>query len=257
MGEGRVGRRAFLGGALAGVGVGAVVSSGAESKAAGWGTTNLDAFAVGGWPGAGPSEVSVHWRVHTASRTIGLTFDDGPDPRWTPRVVDLLGEYGARATFFNCGAGAREHPDLVHAARAVGEIGNHSFDHPDLARLSQAQVVDQVDRTHAILTGILGAPPTLFRPPYGNFSGPVLGAAAQHGYRVVLWTDHLRDAGTSVKQDIDRIVAAAAPGRIVLGHDGRADRSGDMARLPGILRGLVAEGYTLVSCTELLNAPDG
>jgi peptidoglycan-N-acetylglucosamine deacetylase len=253
VGEG-LGRRTFLGGTLAGLALGFAgsdVTVAAETQS---GPHDVQARAVGGWPGAGPLGLSVHWRVDTGSRMIALSFDDGPDPRWTPRVIDLLGEAGARATFFVCGAAARRHPDLVRAASAVGEVGNHTFTHPDLARLPLAQVAAEVGRTHSTLAGILDAPPTLFRPPYGNVSGPVLSTAAQYDYGIVLWTDHLRDAGTSISHDVDRIIAAAAPGRIVLGHDGRGNRGGDIARVPGVLRGLTAQAYTLVSFSELLSA---
>jgi peptidoglycan/xylan/chitin deacetylase (PgdA/CDA1 family) len=253
----RLARRSFLGGTLAGLALGLVggdVTAAADTLS---GPKDVRARAVGGWPGAGPHAVSVHWRVDTACRMIALSFDDGPDPRWTPRVIDLLGEHGARATFFVCGAAARRHPDLVRAATAVGEVGNHSFTHPDLARLPLARVAAEVARTDSILADILDAPPTLFRPPYGNVSGPVLSTAAHYGYRIVLWTDHIRDADTSVSQDVDRIITAAAPGRIVLGHDGRANRSGDLARLPGLLRGLTAQAYTLVSFSELLTTERG
>ena len=252
--SGRLGRRAVLQhAAVSGLaaGAGAIAGVGVSRATVPTGPHNTLAAGVGGWTGVGPQAIGVTWRVDTASRVLALTVDDGPDPRWTPRVLDLLGEYGARATFFVCGRAAVRYPDLVRAAATVGEVGNHSFTHPDLSRLPLSKVAEEVDRTHVVLAEILSAPPNLFRPPYGNVSGPVLCAAARHGYRVVLWTDHLRDAGTTVTQDVDRLVANAAPGRIILGHDGRGDRSGDVARLGGVLRRLTAEGYTTVSFTGL------
>src|SRR6266545_2726183 len=150
----RLARRNFLGGTLAGLALGLVGGDVATTADTASGPNDVQARAVSGWPGAGPRAVSVHWRVATASRMIALSFDDGPDPRWTPQVIDLLGEYGARATFFVCGTAARRHPDLVRAATAVGEVGNHSYTHPDLARLPLSQVAAEVARTDSILAGI-------------------------------------------------------------------------------------------------------
>jgi peptidoglycan/xylan/chitin deacetylase (PgdA/CDA1 family) len=171
-------------------------------------------------------ELLVIWRVPTRRRAVALTFDDGPSPRWTSPVIGLLGEAGARATFFCSGQQARRYPELVRRAAEVGEVGNHGWRHVDLARLHPSQVQADIDVAHRTLTTITGHAPALLRPPYGTLRGPVLVAAARRQYRVVLWTDLLQRADASPQADLDRLLARLAPGQILLAHDGRGDRAG-------------------------------
>jgi peptidoglycan/xylan/chitin deacetylase (PgdA/CDA1 family) len=250
-------RRAFLRGVAVAGGAAALLAGGAGRAAAERreGVRDHLAAAVPPWPDPGLTELPLLWRVRTDRRAIALTFDDGPDPRWTPRVLDLLGEAGARATFFCCGEPARRHPDLVRRAARLGEVGNHSWSHPDLATLGDDPLDDELDGTHRLLAGITGRVPTLFRPPYGNLRGAVLLAAARHGYHVALWSDMVQRAAATPGADVARLLARAAPGQILLAHDGRGDRAGTLARLPALLRGLRQDGFELVTVSELLGPP--
>jgi peptidoglycan/xylan/chitin deacetylase (PgdA/CDA1 family) len=193
----------------------------------------------------------VRWRADTTARRVALTFDDGPDPAWTPRVLELLGRYSARATFFNVGHNARRHPALTAACAQNGEVGNHSLNHPDLTTLSRDAILRQLRDTHQILTDIVGTPPRLFRPPYGNISGPVLEIAARLGYETILWTDRVQSGGPTVRADVDAVMSRMSPGAIVMGHDGRRNRQGVLDRLPGLLERLTSEGYTCVTVSDL------
>jgi len=248
------GRRGFLRGAVAtGLAAAILATSGREAEARhATGPGDLAAATVPPWPEPYLGQLSITWRVATGRRAVAISFDDGPDPRWTPAVLDALAHAGARATFFCCGQAARRHPGLVRRAAAAGEIGNHSWSHPDLAALSSLQVDREIDRTHDLLGGILGRPPTLLRPPYGTTRGPVLTAAARHGYRIVLWSDMVQRAAHRADQDVARLLATAAPGQVLLAHDGRGDRLGTLQRLPLLLAGLTAAGYTLTTVGELL-----
>ena len=193
----------------------------------------------------------------TAAKRIALTFDDGPDPVWTPRVLDALAAHGMRATFFLVGERAARHPELVARILAEGhEAGSHSWDHPSLPELAPAAVAAQIARTRAILGG---ADSGLLRPPYGHQSFVTWRLARRAGYRVVMWNvaagDWRDDDGETLAA---RILAEAGPGAIVLLHDSLysyeqpafRDRGPTIAAL-GILAGRLA-GYRFVTVTELL-----
>ncbi len=252
----RLPRRAFLrrAGYVGAAALGTAGAMGVARAGRPYGPSDRGAATVPVWPDAGLVELAVIWQVPTSRRAVALTFDDGPDPRWTPHVLDLLAAAGARATFFCCGRAAAAHPDLVRRAAAQGEIGNHSWTHPDLAREPPARVTRELARTHHLLAELAGRPPTLFRPPYGATSGPVLAAAAHHGYRIVLWSEEAQRRGVTAAADVDRLLGELRPGQIVLAHDGRGDRSGVLERLPALLAGLRRAGLEAVPVGELLTA---
>jgi len=251
-------RRAFLRGVAVSGGAAALVAGGASRAAAqrDHGTHDRLAATAPPWPDPDLAELRLVWRVRTERRAVALTFDDGPDPRWTPRVLDLLAEAGARATFFCCGAPARLHPELVRRAARLGEVGNHSWSHADLATLDTVPVGHEIAATHQLLTNITGRAPTLFRPPYGNLRGAVLLAAARHGYRAVLWSDMVQHPASTPAADTGRLLARTAPGQILLAHDGRGDRAGILARLPALLHGLRQDGFELTTVSDLLGLGD-
>lgn len=156
--------------------------------------------------------------VKTPSKVISLTFDDGPDPETTPRLLDALAEVGAKATFFVIGSRAERHPDLIARILAEGhEIGNHTFSHPSLPTASPDRIETEIARTRLLLAPAGGK---LMRPPYGDQTFAVNRTARKLGYRVVLWSingkdwlDH--DAVTLT----ERVCDQAEPGAIVLLHD--------------------------------------
>jgi peptidoglycan/xylan/chitin deacetylase (PgdA/CDA1 family) len=247
-------RRTFVHGvALAGAALAGAASEAAFLEATQpAGPADDDAAAVPTWPEISLVELPVIWRVPTQRRAVALTFDDGPSPRWTPTILSLLAEGGARATFFCLGQSVRRYPELVRRAAEAGEVGNHGWGHADLARLPPSQVEADIDATHHTLTAMTGQAPALLRPPYGTLRGPVLVAAARRQYRIVLWTDLLQRAGASPQADIDRLLARLAPGQILLAHDGRGDRTGVLERLPLLLAGLVRAGFEVVAVGDLL-----
>jgi peptidoglycan/xylan/chitin deacetylase (PgdA/CDA1 family) len=159
--------------------------------------------------------------VRTGEPVAALTFDDGPDPETTPRLLDLLAAAGAKATFFLVGKRAAKHPALVARLAAEGHaLGNHSWDHPALPRLPAAAVAEQLRRTAAAT----GDPrPRLMRPPYGDQSLASHLAARRLGYRVVAWSvvgaDWADDDGATIAARLD---AGLHPGAILLLHDSLA-----------------------------------
>lgn len=173
-------------------------------------------------------------------KVLHLTFDDGPSPRWTPAVLDILTANGAHATFFMVGKEAAAHPDLVRAVRARGHtVGNHSFDHADLARLTDDAVTRQVSRTRAAI-----GPSTCTRPPYGAISPRVSSALAALGQRVQLWDIDTRDwARPGSAAIVDSVLAKARNGAVVLMHDGGSDRAQTVEALRVLLPRLTAAGW--------------
>jgi peptidoglycan/xylan/chitin deacetylase (PgdA/CDA1 family) len=193
--------------------------------------------------------------VHTHQKLVALTFDDGPDPRWTPTVLRLLAEHGAHATFFEIGDNATAHPDLVAQVLAAGdEIGNHTLDHAHLPDLSTPQIRSELKAGGNALVAA-GAPrPHYFRPPIGLTDSRVRTVAAEQHLRTVFWdlcVEHYVNH-TDVAAGTDALLAKVGPGTIILGHDGGIpDRSRTMESLPRLLDGLTKRGYRIVSVSQL------
>lgn len=157
--------------------------------------------------------------VATPDPVVAITFDDGPDPEITPRVIDLLERYDARATFFPLGESAKRYPDLVEAVAAAGHaLGNHSWDHPSFPAIPRAERRRQIRECARALAphGV-----RLFRPPFGHQTAATFMDALLLGYQVVTWSvianDWLGRAGRSIAEEVEPRVA---PGKIVLFHDG-------------------------------------
>ena len=139
---------------------------------------------------------------------LALTFDDGPNPAWTPQLLDTLASHGIRATFFLVGRYAQAQPDLVRRMASEGHlIGNHSWSHPNLAITPAAKVQSELAQTADVLQQILGAPVRYFRPPFGARRPFVLRAARQLGMEPVLWNAITNDWA---EPSADRIAARIA-----------------------------------------------
>ncbi|MEU9826674.1 polysaccharide deacetylase family protein [Micromonospora chersina] len=199
--------------------------------------------------------VEVVWGVRTGAPLVALTFDDGPQPQWTPMVLDTLAEHGVPATFFLVGERARRNTALVRDRLGGHEVGNHSWAHHDLARMDARAAYDDLRRSHEAITAATGTAPRLLRPPWGHLGGAVLHAAARMNYRLVLWTlqmvegEYPHDPAGHAR----RIVADVRPGTILLGHDVGPDRRLVALRgLPDMITGLRARGYAFVTVSELL-----
>ncbi len=172
---------------------------------------------------------------------VALTFDDGPWPDTTAKILGILRQERVPATFFLVGQQVRRHPELLAQEVEAGvTIGTHSFSHPQpFGQLSDATIRDEVDKGLAALADN-GVRTALFRPPGGAISPVVLSSARRAGLRTVLWTVDPHDwrRGTSAEQIVRQVLAEAKPGSIVLLHDGGGDRSATVAALPQIIKGL-------------------
>jgi peptidoglycan/xylan/chitin deacetylase (PgdA/CDA1 family) len=157
-----------------------------------------------------------------ASRSVALTFDDGPDPRHTPEVLDQLRALGVRATFFVIGGRAEAHPQLVRRIAAEGhEVGHHSYAHTPPAETSARALVAEARRTSALLARLLGKPPRLYRPPHGKLTPAKLLGLWALGQTVVLWNRDPKDFACGAVEPIRRWFETAplAGGDILLLHD--------------------------------------
>lgn len=196
----------------------------------------------------------------SSKRQAALTFDDAPDARFTPQVLDMLKKYNVKATFFVMGNRAEAHPDIVRRIVAEGHVvGNHSYNHPNLVKLSDAEFRDQVQRTQQIISRIAGYTPAVFRPPYGNVNeGQIQWLASQH-LKIVNWNvDSLDWKGLDAKQVSTNVLAHTGPGSIILQHaaGGHGENlNGTVQALPAIIEKLQADGIELVTVPELLGIP--
>jgi len=180
---------------------------------------------------------------------VALTFDDGPGP-YTADLLDVLDEKNAKATFFVLGSRASRNRDLLARTAASGHaIGNHSWSHKDLTKISRDTIDDELDRTTAAIVQVTGADPVLMRPPYGTLSDSVRAAAGDHGTALVLWDVDTEDWKNRDPQITTQRALEATDGSIILMHD---IHESTLVAMPGIIDGLRAAGFTLVTVPELL-----
>jgi peptidoglycan/xylan/chitin deacetylase (PgdA/CDA1 family) len=203
-------------------------------------------------------------RGRAAGRRIALTYDDGPNPRFTPRLMELLERHGARATFFQIGRWVEREPGLAREVQAAGHaIGNHTFTHPTLALCSTARVQRELRRCHdaSEAAGIRYAQvggASLMRCPWGRRRPGTLRAIRAAGYVPVQWSVtgwdwRKRETGASIARHCLR----ARDGDVILLHDGihsepQGDRSRSVAATAHVLQRLGAEGYRFVTIPELV-----
>jgi len=190
----------------------------------------------------------------TVERAVALTFDDGPGPTDTLRILKVLRRMHARATFFVIGYLVDAYPDIVARVHAAGmAIGNHTYNHPEVPpfnQLPELLVQDEIALGARSLAR-LGITTRLLRPPAGSSSPAVVRVAEAAGQRVVLWSVDPVDwpAGVTAAQIKQRVLSAVQPGSIVLLHDGGGDQSATVAALPGIIRGIRHRHLRLVTLT--------
>ena len=172
---------------------------------------------------------------------VYLTFDDGPNPVYTPQMLDVLARHDARATFFVLGSLAQAHPDIIQRIAAEGHtIANHAWNHEDLAGLSLAAFDETISRTQAVL-GDLAAP--CLRPPYGSIGAFTREWAASHGLTLMTWDASPSDWNRPPAEEIaDYLVKWARPGVVILMHDGGGDRSRTVQGLDMALERLADRG---------------
>src|SRR5438105_9234618 len=202
---------------------------------------------------AEPEEPGITFNsVHVDGPYIAMTFDDGPSATLTPKLLDLLAAHHIKATFFVIGENVAEHPEIVaRAAREGHEIGNHSWSHPNLAKMSEEGVRSQLRRTDDAIKSATGVRPTLLRPPYGSITArEKRWIHDEFGYQIILWDvdpyDWKRPGPALVR---NRILKETQPGSIVLSHD---IHPGTIEAMPSTFDALKAKGFKFVTVSELI-----
>ncbi|MFF4586628.1 bifunctional polysaccharide deacetylase/glycosyltransferase family 2 protein [Streptomyces sp. NPDC001388] len=204
--------------------------------------------------------------VSVPDKTIALTFDDGPNPTWTPQVLQILEEYDVPGTFFVVGSMVSRYPDIVKDMVDQGnEVGIHTFTHVDLSYQSDARVNREMQQTQLALAGAAGITTTLFRAPYSsetdaidNYSWPVYKALGEDGYTSVFIDT---DSDDWKKPGVSKIIKWATPedgeGASVLFHDAGGERSQTIAALPTYIRKMKAKGYSFTTISGVLQEQNG
>ena len=194
-------------------------------------------------------------QANTHHHEIALTFDDGPYPYYTAQILAILQRYQVHATFFCIGKNVQNYPILVQQEYAAGNaIGNHTWDHADLTKLSRVGVQREITSAGAMIQHTIGVLPTLLRPPYGAITISVRTQIVQLHLVPVMWsvdTEDWQRPGTGAI--INTALARASDGGIILMHDGGGNRLQTVAALPYVIEGLRQRGYEFVTVPQLIN----
>ncbi len=190
---------------------------------------------------------------HPGSKIVALTFDDGPWPGQTDKILDILKREKATATFFMLGSQVKRHPALARRVVAEGhEVGNHTLGHKALTRVTPAEARRQIAGGRAAIARQTGVQTRLLRPPYGAMDPQAWQEARKSRTRVVLWDVDSRDwSRPGTKKIVTSVVSHTHPGAIVLFHDGGGTRDQTIMALPYVIRELRAKGYVFVTVDEL------
>jgi cellulose synthase/poly-beta-1,6-N-acetylglucosamine synthase-like glycosyltransferase/spore germination protein YaaH/peptidoglycan/xylan/chitin deacetylase (PgdA/CDA1 family) len=203
-------------------------------------------------------------------KEIVLTFDDGPDPKYTKEILDILNKYQIKATFFTIGKHAMLYQDILTQIYKEGhEIGNHSFSHSNIDEVSDSQLKFELNTTERIIQGITGRSPILYRPPFGNYLNTHDGDnmdiyvrskfqrimdITQMGYITVNYDIDSEDwKAQNSKEIVDKVLKEVSDGDIILLHDGGGDRTATVQALPEMIEKLKSQGYEFVTIGELMD----
>jgi peptidoglycan/xylan/chitin deacetylase (PgdA/CDA1 family) len=194
-------------------------------------------------------------------REVALTFDDGPDGEWTPKVLDQLAQFGVKATFFVVGRRCEQFPRVLRRIVSEGHVaGNHSWNHANLTKLKEEEVRSQLERTDAVIRRLTGKTPALFRPPYGALNETVIREAIRLKKKIIFWNvDSLDWMQLNARQVAANILAHVRPGSIILQHSaGGAGENlqGTVDALPIVIRALRRRGYSFRTVPQLAGIPE-
>jgi peptidoglycan-N-acetylglucosamine deacetylase len=203
-------------------------------------------------PAPTPAKPATYAQVRVDQPYIAMTFDDGPSAENTPRLLEMLKQRNIKATFFLIGQNVASNPDLVRRILADGhEIGNHSWTHPQLSKLSDDRVTMEITKTQDAIKDASGFTPTLLRPPYGAITPRQREwVEDRFGLNVILWSvdpfDWKRPGASVITQ---RILSQTRPGAIILSHDIHKQT---VDAMPATLDGLIAKGYKFATVSQLI-----
>jgi len=201
------------------------------------------------------------YREQTLDKIVALTFDDGPSPLWTPRILDELKKSGVKATFFMLGDHVQKYPDVAKRVAEEGhEIGNHTYDHHVLIYYKMEELEKELRDTEKIIKDVTGKTTEYFRPPKAWLTTQEKEKIKAMGYKIILWSLNSKDwVSFDDKYIIRYILRNIQPGDIILFHDSGGvfsteggSRKETVLTIPKLVEKLRAKGYRFVTITELL-----
>ncbi|GIP32499.1 polysaccharide deacetylase family protein [Paenibacillus sp. J2TS4] len=209
------------------------------------------------WSALYPNEIILHG---PAVKKVSLTYDDGPDDRWTPQILDVLKAHQVKAAFFCVGWRIQRYPDVLKRIVQEGHIvANHTWNHPNLTKLPVNEVKNEIVRTEDEINRLVGRRTALFRPPYGALSDQVVKTILAMNYKIILWdVDSLDWSGLTAEQVATNILSHAHPGAIILQHSAigiGGSLQNTVNALPYTIETLRKQGYSFATLPELLGIP--
>ncbi|MDP3025345.1 MAG: polysaccharide deacetylase family protein [candidate division Zixibacteria bacterium] len=201
------------------------------------------------------------YRVRVPEKVVALTFDDGPSPEWTPKILDELKKAGVKATFFMIGKYVEKYPQIARRVTEEGhDIGNHSYDHKVLIYCRMKTLEREINEAERVIKDVTGQKTHYFRPPKAWLTNKEKEKIKEMGYQIILWTLNSKDWVTfDDKYIVKFIVRHVEPGDIILFHDGGGvfsteggNRHETVKTIPQLVQKLREKGYRFVTITELL-----
>ena len=198
---------------------------------------------------------NVYVHKKTDKKLVALTFDDGPHNIKTDNILRVLEKYNVKATFFVIGENAQKYPDVLKRVQAGGhEIGNHTYDHKSIYKLSGEAVADEVNKCTQAIESITGQSPNLFRPPEGFMNDTLADIVGKHGYNVILWKVDTYDwMGKSAKEIFATVTKNVKNGDIILMHDYIWRKSNTADALDMIIPYMQEAGFQFCTVSELIS----
>ncbi len=187
-------------------------------------------------------------------KRIALSFDDGPHPTFTPKILSLLEKYGIKATFFMIGCNVALYPSVAKAVSDGGhEIGNHTYSHPHMKQITLAQLTDEVRKTEDLLAQNRIPKPKLFRPPEGFRSKEQVNCLEDAGYQTIIWSLDTHDwQGKRADEIVSVVLNGVQGGDVLLFHDYTARHNTTITALEQLIPRLLKDGYEFVTVSELM-----
>ncbi|NQF15101.1 polysaccharide deacetylase family protein [Brevibacillus sp. HB1.3] len=203
-----------------------------------------------------PSYEPIH-RIDTEKKVVALTFDDGPDAIYTPKILEVLHQYNVRATFFVLGSQVDKHPKVMQWIYKAGhEIGNHGYHHFDLNKLTEHEVYEDIKHAERSILKTTGILAQYYRPPYGILTHDVMSAVQSSGYDIIHWSIDPRDWSLARTANViaKSVKSNVSSGDIILFHDGGLNQRQTVAALRELITDLRSQGYRFVTVSQLLDA---
>ena len=197
---------------------------------------------------------SIIWDIQTEEKVVALTFDDGPHPKYTSHILDLLNQYDAKGTFFVVGQLAEKNPEVIARMYEEGhELANHTYTHPSTKSVSK--IKEEIEQTNNVIFSITGFYPNLFRPVEGYYTDEIVQAVVKEGFTIVMWSWH-QDTEDWKNPGIylitSKVLRGIKEGNVVLFHDGGGNRSQTVRALEKILPELQKQGYRFITISEMI-----